>query len=166
LHIQQLQINVAYFVMRQAEKAGDAWLPQDPSPYPAASEPGGLYQINMMSASAPTVNIDIDSEDEDEDEAPMIDVFDTSRINKSLSNNRTASELCAGLAEIEKVLYLYSRTLREPFGSILHQHALMWVYRERYASCSITPYPNAPIVLRFNWVQQHDTIRTLSPLLA
>jgi Zinc finger C-x8-C-x5-C-x3-H type (and similar) len=70
LHIQQLQINAAYSVMRQAEKTGDAWLPQDPALYPAASELGGQYQINMMSASAPTVNTDFASEDEDEEKYP------------------------------------------------------------------------------------------------
>jgi Zinc finger C-x8-C-x5-C-x3-H type (and similar) len=75
LHIQQLQINAAYSIMRQAEKTGDDWLPQDPSPYPAASEPGVQYQINVMSASAPIVNTDIASDDEDDAELPLIDAL-------------------------------------------------------------------------------------------
>jgi hypothetical protein len=68
--------------MRQAEKTGDAWLPQDPTPYLAATEPGVHFQINMMSTSAPTVNTDIASDDEDDAELPLIDAFDASRINK------------------------------------------------------------------------------------
>jgi hypothetical protein len=164
LHIQQLQINAAYSVMRQAEKTGEAWLPQEPSPYPAALDSSGLYQINMMSASAPTVNADIASDDEDDDEAPLIDAFDTSGTNIPLSN-RTERELRDGLFEIEKVLTGYNGTLREPYGSISHHHALMWVYPVRYAGgATNTPYANAPIVTLFNWVQHHDTIRTLSPL--
>jgi hypothetical protein len=158
LHIQQLQINAAYSVMRQAEKTGDAWLPQDPTPYPAATEPGVHFQINMMSASEPTVNTDVASDDEDE-------AFDASRINNPLSNNRSMSELTSGLVEIAKVPSAHTDTLREPIGSTHHLHALMWVYRERYQGETIRqPYSNAPIVLLFNWVQQHDTIRTLSPL--
>jgi hypothetical protein len=63
------------------------------------------------------------------------------------------SELTSGLVVIEKVLSAYTDTLREPFGSTHHLHALMWVYRERYQGGTIhQPYPNAPIVLLFNWV--------------
>jgi hypothetical protein len=85
LRIHQLQINDAYSVMRQAEKTGDAWLPQDPTPCPAATEPGVHFQINMMSTSAPTVNTDIASDDEDDAELPLIGAFDASRINKPSS---------------------------------------------------------------------------------
>jgi hypothetical protein len=134
--------------MRQAEKTGDAWLPQDPTPYPAATEPGVHFQINMMSAPAPTVKTDIASDDEDDAELPLIDAFDASRINNPLSNNRSMSELTSGLVEIEKVLSAYTDTLREPFGSTHHHHALKWVYRVRYQGGTIhQPYPNAPAQL-------------------
>jgi hypothetical protein len=120
-----------------------------------------------MSASAPTVNIDIDSDDEDDAELPLIDAFDASRINNPLSNNRSMSELTEGLVEIQRVLSAYTDTLRDRTGSTYHTDAIMWVYRERYQGGTIhQPYPNAPVVLLFNWVQQHDTIRTLSPLRA
>jgi hypothetical protein len=109
----------------------------------------------MMSASAPTVNTDIASDDEDDAELPLIDTFDAGRINNPLSNNRSISELTVGLVEIARVLSAYTDTLREPFGSTHHIHALIWVYRERYQGGIIhQPYPNAPIVLLFNWVQQ------------
>jgi hypothetical protein len=66
----------------------------------------------------------------------------------------TLSELTVGLVEIAIVLSAYTDTLRAPFGSTHHLHALMWVYRERYQGGTIhQPYPNAPIVLLFNWVQ-------------
>ena len=167
LHIQQLQINAAYSIMRQAEKTGEAWLPQDPTSYPAATDTGVQFQINMMSASAPTVNTDIASDDEDDAELPLIDAFDASRTNNPLSNNRTIGELTEGLVEIQRVLTAYTDTLRDFTGSTRHTDAIMWVYRERYQGGTIhQPYPNAPVVLLFNWVQQHDTIRTLSPLRA
>jgi hypothetical protein len=150
--------------MRQAEKTGGAWLPQDPTPYPTATDSGVHFQINMMSASAPTVNTDIDSDDEDDAEIPLIDAFDASRINNPLSNNRTMSELTDGLVEIQRVLSAYTDTLRDHTGSTHNTDAIMWVYRERYQGGTIDqPYP---IVLLFNWVQQHDTIRPLSPLRA
>lgn len=119
LHIQQLQINAAYSVMRQAEKAGDSWLPQEPSSYASTAEPGGLYQINMMSASAPTVNTD---EDEEEYEKTLIVAFDASRVDNPLSNFHTAHKLAGGLIEIEKVFHTYNRTLKEPFGSISYHN--------------------------------------------
>jgi hypothetical protein len=149
LHIQQLQINAAYSVMRQAEKTGDVWLPQGPTPYPTATD------------------TDIDSDDEGDAELPLIDAFDASRINNPLSNNRSMSELTEGLVEIQRILHAYNNTLRDRIGSTYHTDAIMWVYRERYQGGTIhQPYPNAPVVLLFNWVQQHETIRTLSPLRA
>jgi hypothetical protein len=86
----------------------------------------------MMSASAPTVNTDIDSDDEDDAELPLIDAFDTSRINNPLSNNRSMSELTEGLVEIQRVLHAHNNTLRDRIGSTYHIDAIMWVYRERY----------------------------------
>jgi hypothetical protein len=89
---------------------GEAWLPQDPSPYPAASEQGVQFQINMMSASAPTVNTDIASDDEDDAELSLIDAFDAIRINNPLSNNCSISVLTVGLVEIARVLSAYTDT--------------------------------------------------------
>jgi 3'-phosphoadenosine 5'-phosphosulfate (PAPS) 3'-phosphatase len=130
LHIQQLQINAAYSVMQQHDKAGDAWTQQDPSLYTTAEAPSGLYQMNMISATTPTVDTTLDEEEDDDVE---IDAFDQRCINYPLSGYRDSVVLGQGLREIETVLTAYNRTLVEPYGSISCKNALMWVYPERYS---------------------------------
>ena len=91
LHIQQLQINAAYSVMRQNVKSGDAWASQDPSLFATASEPAVLLQMSMLSATPPPIDTDLGEDMEEEEEE--IDKFDKRRTGNKLTADSGPAEL-------------------------------------------------------------------------
>ena len=83
LHLQQLQINAAYSVMRMNDKFGDARASQDPSLFSTESEPAGQLQMSMLSATPPPIDTDLGEDMEEKKEE--IDNFDERCRNKKLT---------------------------------------------------------------------------------
>jgi hypothetical protein len=111
LHIQQLQINAAYSVMRQNDKSGDAWISQGPSLFSTASEPAGQLQMNKLSDIPPHIDTALGEDMGEEKEE--IDNFDARRINNKLITDRGPAELTLIMQEIEYVLRSYNLTLTD-----------------------------------------------------
>jgi hypothetical protein len=109
--------------------------------------------MSMLSATPPPIDTDL-GEDMEEDQEE-IDKFDKRRTGNKLTADRGPAEQTLIMQEIEYVLRSYNLTLTYRDKSLYYRDACVWVYNDRHSGGpSDRLYPNAPLVVTFNWVQQ------------